>query len=46
LLCKLRIKKTNLLTVALFKIDIKNDLKINLEKRGWRLKKLPLNPYL
>lgn len=46
LLNLLNIRKTNLLTAILFKNDLSKDLKFIIQKKGFKFKVLPKNPYI
>ena len=45
LLCKLRIKKSTLLSVVLFKKSPNVTLSSKMTEKGWNIKSLPKNPY-
>jgi SAM-dependent methyltransferase len=46
ILCKLRLMDYGLATVILFKNDVSNELLKNLSKKGFHIRKLPINPYV
>lgn len=46
LLNLLNIKKTNILSAILFKNNLNEDLKSIIQKKGFKFKKLPKNPYI
>ncbi len=45
-LCRRRLRSTGILTAAMFKSKLSDELALNLKTHGWTVKTLPTNPYL